>query len=53
MSRKTAISKTYPKRAKPPFDKPQSLIKLFGGSKQKQLAELVNQIKGNAVKVAG
>ncbi|WP_263364568.1 type I restriction-modification enzyme R subunit C-terminal domain-containing protein [Paenibacillus arenilitoris] len=36
---------------KPPFDKPQSFIKLFDGSKQKRLVETVNQIKENAVKV--
>lgn len=38
---------------KPPFDKPQSFIKLFDGSKQKQLVTLVNQIKENAVKIVG
>ena len=36
---------------KPPFDKPQSFIKLFDGSKQKQLVELVSKIKENAVKI--
>jgi type I restriction enzyme, R subunit len=38
---------------KPPFDKPQSFIKLFDGSKQKQLVELVSQIKENAVHIVG
>jgi type I restriction enzyme R subunit len=36
---------------KPPFDKPQSLMKLFDGTKQKQIVELVNKIKENAVKI--
>ncbi len=36
---------------KPPFDKPQSFIKLFGGSKQKQIVKLVTQIKENAVRI--
>ncbi|WP_240418371.1 DEAD/DEAH box helicase family protein [Paenibacillus periandrae] len=36
---------------KPPFDKPQSFIKLFDGTKQKRLVEMVNQIKENAVKI--
>ena len=38
---------------KPPFDKPQSFIKLFDGSKQKQIVELVTMIKENAVKIVG
>lgn len=38
---------------KPPFDKPQSFIKLFDGAKQRQLVELVTQIKENAVRVVG
>lgn len=38
---------------KPPFDKPQSFIKLFDGSKQKELVELVATIKENAVKIVG
>lgn len=38
---------------KPPFDKPQSFVKLFDGAKQKRLVELVNQIKENALKVVG
>ncbi|MCC2684943.1 MAG: helicase, type site-specific restriction-modification system restriction subunit, partial [Paenibacillaceae bacterium] len=36
---------------KPPFDKPQSFIKLFDGAKQRRLMETVNRIKENAVKV--
>jgi len=35
---------------KPPFDKPQSFVKLFDGSKQRRIVELVNEIKENAVK---
>ncbi|WP_338130571.1 type I restriction-modification enzyme R subunit C-terminal domain-containing protein [Cohnella ginsengisoli] len=38
---------------KPPFDKPMSFIKLFDGAKQRQLVEVVNRIKDNAVKVLG
>jgi type I restriction enzyme, R subunit len=38
---------------KPPFDRPQSFIKLFDGAKQKQLVELVNAVKENAVRVVG
>lgn len=38
---------------KPPFDKPQSFIKLFDGAKQKQIVEAVTSIKDNAVKVIG
>ena len=38
---------------KPPFDKPQSFVKLFDGAKQKRLVELVNQIKENALKIVG
>lgn len=37
----------------PPFDRPQSFIKLFDGSQQKQLIEKVTQIKDNAVKIVG
>ncbi|MDF2724114.1 MAG: methylase [Paenibacillus sp.] len=37
--------------AKAPFDKPQSIFKLFDGSKQKRLIETVTQIKDNAVKI--
>lgn len=38
---------------KPPFDKPQSFIKLFDGAKQRRLVETVTQIKENAVKILG
>lgn len=38
---------------KPPFDKPQSFIKLFDGSMQKRLVELVTSVKENAVKIVG
>ncbi|MEA5022074.1 hypothetical protein SDC9_17175 [bioreactor metagenome] len=38
---------------KPPFDKPQSLMKLFDGSKQKKIVELVNRIKENATRIVG
>lgn len=38
---------------KPPFDKPQSFIKLFDGTKQKRLVETVTRIKDNAVKIIG
>jgi type I restriction enzyme R subunit len=38
---------------KPPFDKPQSFIKLFDGTKQRRLIEMVTQIKENAVKIMG
>jgi len=36
---------------KPPFDKPQSFIKLFDGSKQKRIVEAISKIKENAVKI--
>lgn len=38
---------------KPPFDKPQSFIKLFDSSKQKRIVELVSRIKENAVRIVG
>ncbi|USB33931.1 DEAD/DEAH box helicase family protein [Paenibacillus sp. YPG26] len=38
---------------KPPFDKPQSFVKLFDGTKQRRLVEMVTQIKENAVRVLG
>ncbi|WP_088188049.1 DEAD/DEAH box helicase family protein [Desulfosporosinus sp. FKA] len=38
---------------KPPFDKPQSLMKLFDSTKQKLIVEVVKQIRENAVKVVG
>jgi len=36
---------------KPPFDKPQSFIKLFDSSKQKKIIETITKIKENAIKV--
>ena len=38
---------------KPPFDKPQNFIKLFDGSRQKQIVEAITRIKENAVKIVG
>ena len=38
---------------KPPFDKPQSLMKLFDTAKQKKLISVINSIKDNAVKIVG
>ena len=38
---------------KPPFDKPHTFIKLFDGTKQKQLVEIVTKFKENAVKIIG
>jgi type I restriction enzyme R subunit len=38
---------------RPPFDKPQSFVKLFDGAKQKRLVETVTRIKENAVKIIG
>lgn len=37
----------------PPFDKPHKFLKLFDGSKQKKIVELVNKIKENAINVVG
>lgn len=34
---------------KPPFDKPISFIKLFNGTKQKHLVDIINKFKENAV----
>jgi len=39
--------------AKPPFDKPQSFLKLFDGARQKKLVETVKAIKENAEKIVG
>lgn len=36
---------------KPPFDKPQSFIKLFDADKQKKFVQVINEVKENAVKV--
>lgn len=38
---------------KPPFDKPQSFVRLFDGVKQKKIIETIAKIKDNAVKVVG
>lgn len=39
--------------AKPPFDKPQSFLKLFDGTKQRKLVETVKSFKENAEKIVG
>jgi len=39
--------------AKPPFDKPQSFLKLFHTAKQKKLVETVKAVKENAEKIVG
>jgi type I restriction enzyme, R subunit len=38
---------------KPPFDKPQSMIRLFDGSRQKKIVETVKKIKENALTTVG
>jgi len=38
---------------KPPFDKPQSFIKLFDSSKQRKIIETITKIKENAINVVG
>lgn len=38
---------------RPPFDKPQSFVKLFDVTRQKKIVEAINKIKENAVKVVG
>jgi type I restriction enzyme, R subunit len=38
---------------KPSFDKPQNFIKLFDGSRQKQIVEAITRIKENTVKIVG
>lgn len=38
---------------KPPFDKPQSIIKLFDSTKQKKLVTVIKKIKENAEKIVG
>ena len=38
---------------KPPFDKPQSFIKLFDISKQRKIVETIAKIKENAINVVG
>lgn len=36
---------------KPPFDKPQSFIKLFDADKQKKFVNIINEVKDNATKI--
>lgn len=36
---------------KPPFDKPQSFIKLFDADKQKEFVQIINKVKDNATKI--
>lgn len=38
---------------KPPFDKPDSLVKLFDKTKQQRIMELVSEVKENAIRVVG
>ncbi|HPO77741.1 MAG TPA: type I restriction-modification enzyme R subunit C-terminal domain-containing protein, partial [Thermoclostridium caenicola] len=38
---------------KPPFDKPQSFIRLFDSTKQRKMVETINKIKENATKIVG
>jgi hypothetical protein len=40
-------------KRQPPFDKPQSFVKLFDGTNQRRLVEMVTMIKENAVKIMG
>jgi type I restriction enzyme R subunit len=39
--------------AKPPFDKPQSFLKLFDGERAKKLVETVKAFRENAEKIVG
>ncbi|QJC53745.1 DEAD/DEAH box helicase family protein [Paenibacillus albicereus] len=39
--------------AKPPFDKPQSFVKLFDGDRQRRLVEAVVRVKENAMNITG
>jgi type I restriction enzyme R subunit len=36
---------------KPPFDKPQSFIKLFDADKQKKFVQIINEVRDNATKI--
>ena len=36
---------------KPPFDKPQSFIKLFDADKQKKFVHIINEVKDNATRI--
>jgi type I restriction enzyme R subunit len=38
---------------KSPFDKPMSFVKLFDSKRQAQIIKLVNELKENAVEMAG
>jgi type I restriction enzyme, R subunit len=38
---------------KPPFDKPDSFMKLFDKTKQQRIMELVSEVKENAIRVVG
>ena len=38
---------------KPPFDKPMNFTKLFDSKRQEEIVKLVNEIRKNAVEVAG
>jgi len=38
---------------KPPFDKPQSFIKLFDGAKQREIISIIESFKENAIRIAG
>ena len=38
---------------KPPFDKLMSFVKLFDSKRQAQIIKLVNELKENAVEMAG
>ena len=38
---------------KPPFDKPMSFIKLFDSKRQAEIVKMVNEIRENAIEVAG
>jgi type I restriction enzyme R subunit len=38
---------------KPPFDKPQSFVRLFDADKQKKFVHIINEVKENATRVVG
>lgn len=38
---------------RPPFDKPRSFVRLFDSNKQAEIIKIVNEIKENAVEIAG
>lgn len=37
----------------PPFDRPQSFMKLFDGVRQRQLVEIITSVRDNAIKIVG